>query len=160
LGHWCTQLVVTLSVCTNTVRKLLGAYVLQHWCTQVVVKLRVCGTRGVWAQRSLCSSPHCPLCCLLLCRSSATMATGATVLPINPTPGTWRRLSTKTTWPPQRSLPAPAQLGGDAPTGQQRQVYLVTLPFPRQQRAGLSGPRVIVPIAFRALCFACHRCVP
>ena len=83
-----------------------------------------------------------------------------TVLPITPAPGTWRRLRTKTAWPPQRSLLAPVQLGGDTPTDQQRQVYLVTLPFPRQQRAGLSGPRMIVPIACRALCVACHRCAP
>ena len=68
------------------------------------------------------------------------MATGTTVLPNTPTPGAPRRLRTKTACPPQQSLLAPLQLGLDAATDQQRQVYLVTLPFPRQPHACLSGP--------------------
>ena len=98
--------------------------------------------------------------CPLACRSFSTMATGTTVLPITTTPGPWRRLRTKTARPPQCSLLAPVQLGGDAPTEQQRQVYLVTLPFPRQHRTGLSRPRAIAPVAPRVLCFALHWCAP
>ena len=68
--------------------------------------------------------------------SRIEMAASRTVLPLAPPAGTCRRLRTKTTWPPQLSLPAPVLLDDDAPTDQQRQAYLVTLPFPQQQRAG------------------------